>query len=316
MKKGIKAAVITAAVCIVAGGVLMGAGAAAGGRRQLKEGDFSYIHVDPEKAVKDQDLRSLISTEAPLESGGSYGGEQEVKGVEVLNGDFDYEVAYSGELRKLEIEIGAHGLEVVEGSGSEIRIKGKNCDRIQCYVKEGTLYVKDVGKNKKYTRINNRELVLTVPEGIYWQEAEIDANLGYVIMGTLEAGEVELNADMGSVEVGKLAADKADLEADMGAIQVQDAQIGRLDASAGMGTITLEGSVQGNVEIEAEMGSVELVLGQAEEDFNYEIYADMGSVTLDGVEYSGMSKEQKINNGSGWKMELDSSMGSIDICFE
>lgn len=316
MKKGIKAAVITAAVCIVAGGVLMGAGVAAGGRRQLKEGDFSYIYMDPEKAVKGQGLLSLINTGMASESRGTYEGEQEVKGVEMLNGDFDYEVAYSGELGKLEIKIGVHGLEIVEGSGNEIRIKGKNCDRIQCYVQEGTLYVKDVGKNKKCTGINGRELVLTVPEGIYWKEAKIDADLGYVTMGTLEAGEAELNADMGSVEVERLVADKADLEANMGLIQVQDAQVGKLDATAGMGTVELEGSVNGDVEIEADMGSVELTLSQAEEDFNYEITADMGSVALNGEEYSGLSREKKINNGARWKMELDSSMGSIDICFE
>lgn len=300
MKKGIKAAVITALVCIAAGGVLMGAGVAAGGRKQLKE----------------EDLFSLADINVKLVSEGSYSGEEEAKGVEVLDGDFDYNVAYSGELRALEIKIGVHGLKIEEGTGKDIRIEGKNCDKIQCYVKEGTLYVKDVGKNKKFMRINDRELVLTVPEGICWEEADIDADLGYVIIGTLDTRTAQLDAEMGSIEIERLTADKTDIEAEKGNIQIGFAQIGKLDVSADMGNVEIIGSVEGNVKAQANMGSIELILDQEEDDFNYEFTAEMGSVVLNGVEYSGVSRKKKIENGAEWKMELDSSMGSIDICFE
>lgn len=45
MKMGIKAAVTVATVCIVSGGILMGAGAAAGGRQQWESGQF-FTHVN------------------------------------------------------------------------------------------------------------------------------------------------------------------------------------------------------------------------------------------------------------------------------
>lgn len=314
MKKGVKTAIIAAAVCIAAGCVLMGAGAAAGGRRQLAEGDFNYIHMD-DMDLEESGLFSLIGR-GLFSDGGYYDGEKETKGVEVLDGNFEQDISYNGDLKRLEIKIGVHGLEIVESGGREIHIEGKNCDRIQCYVKDGTLYVQDVGKHKRYTKINNRELVLTVPEGICWEKVNIDTGLGYVNLGTLEAEKAELTAELGTIEIEKLLADQADIEAEMGSVEVEDASIGKLDVSTEMGNVELRGSLEGDADVEANMGNVMLDLSQNREDFNYEITAGMGSVTLDGADYSGMSREKKIDNGAKWKMELNSSMGSIDIYFE
>lgn len=321
MKKGTKAAVITALTCIAAGLILTGAGAAAGGAEQLEQGDFRYIHFDKD----DTELADLIGLfpwgrlkrAAGIDNvGGSYNGEKEEKGEEVFSGDFEKDIAYSGALRKLETNVGVHILEIEEADGSGIHLSGKNCDRIQCYVKDGTLCIKDVGKNKKYTRVNDRELVLTVPAGIRWDAAEISAAIGGVEIGALAADKVSLEVDMGNITVETLTADKLEVDADMGNVEVSEAQAGRLEAEADMGSFSFDGIVDGDIDAEARMGSITLNLYQSEEDFNYEISAGMGSVTVDGADYSGLSREKRIDNNAGKKMHLNSSMGSIDIYFE
>lgn len=323
MKKGTKGAVIAAVTCIAAGCILMGAGAAAGGGEQLKNGNFRYIHLDGKEAVLDDAIEEVftgglthLENKAQSGFGGRYDGEKEEKGSEVLSGDFEREISYSGALKKLEAKAGVHMLEIREGSGQEIRLSGKNCDRVQCYVKDGELCIQDVGKNKKYTRVNDRKLVLTVPEGICWEEAEIEAAVGGVEMKSLEAEEAELDAGMGSIEIRSLIVKKLDAEADMGSVEVSDAQVGELDVEANMGSIDFSGRVDGDIDAKVNMGSIVLTLEQDITDFDYEISSDMGSVTLDGEEYSGLKAKWREDNGSGRRLTADSSMGSIDICFE
>lgn len=313
MKKGTKVAVIAALTCIAAGCVFIGAGAAAGGTEQLKAGEFDYIHLDRDEADFD-DVIDLF----PLKNvniGGRYDGEKEEKDIEILTGDFDRDIDYSGTLKKLETKVGVHILEIEEG-GDTIHISGKNCDRIQCYVKNGTLYIRGVGKNKKYIRVNDRELTLTVPADICWEDVEMSAAIGGVEADVLDARKIKLDVDMGNIAINRLTADRLEIEADMGNVELTDAQAGGLDAEVNMGNIDFEGVVDGDIEAKASMGSITLTLAQEEDEFNYEISAGMGSVLLDGVDYSGLSHEKKLDNGADWRMQLDSSMGSIDIYFE
>lgn len=327
MKKGTRAAVIAAMICIVAGGILAGIGAAAGGREQIAEGDFQYVQLgesggDLDDAVEAFFLKNLgrLGRSERLEdiadTVGRYDGEKEKKGVEVLNGDFERTIAYSGALSRLETKVGIHVLEIKEGSGGEILLKGKNCDRIQCYVEEGTLYIKDVGTRKKYKRTNDRELVLTVPAGILWEKVEMEAPIGGIEMDSLAAQKAELDAEMGNIVVYSLTADKLDIEANMGNVEIRNARAGRLEAEASMGNIEFEGRVDGDIEAEASMGSITLSLAQEKEEFNYEISAGMGSVTVDGSDCGGLSRDQTIDHQADKRMKLNSSMGSIDIYFE
>lgn len=315
MKKGTKAAIVAAVCCIVAGGALMGAGAMAGGIEQLESGEFDYIHLEDETAgwLGSFFLRGIRSGR---NGAGSYDGEAQEEGVEVLSGDFDREIAYSGGLKRLKTNVGVHILRIEQNDTGKVTIEGKNCDRIQCYAKDGTLYVKDVGKKKKYTRINDRELLLTVPEDISWEEVEMEASIGGVVIEKLKADSAELNASMGNIEVYGLEAERLQIDTEMGNVTVSGAKTGSLEAEAEMGNIEFSGRVEKNITASAEMGSIMLALEQEKTEFDYEISADMGSVTLNGEEYSGLSGGWRENNGAGRRLEANSSMGSIDISFK
>ncbi len=310
MKAGMRAALTVATVCIVAGGVLMGAGAAAGGRQQWESGEF-FHHIN-QNGDKVPDLE-LVEELSDLSI---YNGEKEENGVETLSGNFTRNIAYDVLPDKLETSIGVHVLVIDEEDVEGIVLEGDNCDRIQCYVKGDTLYIKDVGKRKKYHKADDRQLILTVPEDIYWEEVEIDADLGGVDVGRLQAKEVDAEADMGWVQIGELSAEKLDIKADMGSVEVEDGQVGSLDISANMGSVIFYGAVDHEIEAEADMGSIQMYLEQDEEDFNYIIKSDMGNIDLGGTSYSGMSKEKEIRNGAPRTMELESSMGNIEISFQ
>lgn len=325
MKKGTKMSVAVALTCIAAGCVFIGIGAAAGGGRQLKTGEFDLIHLESDELGFDlddagfdfiRDSAKELFADENADTGGRYDGEKTEDGVEVLSGDFERTIECDGRPEKLEIKVGVHMLEIREGDGQAILLEGKNCDRIQCYVENGTLYLKDVGKNKKYLKVRDRTLTLTVPEGIRWDDARISAAIGGVEADALDAQKMKLDVDMGNIDIDSLTAQRLEVGADMGNVELKNVQAGSLDVEAKMGNIDFEGVVNGNIEAEASMGSITLTLGQEEAEFNYEISAGMGSVTLDGADFGGLSHAKKIDNGADWRMELESSMGSIDIYFE
>lgn len=271
MNKKVKTILIAAAGCIGAGAVLMGIGSAMGGTLEL-----GRMNASPDWA----DV-------------GDYDGEEPNMEQEVFSGDFETEIVFDEMPEALDAEIGVHGLKITEGEAGRISLKGRNADRIQCYVENGTLYLKDVGQHKKYKKTNGRELTLTVPAGTEWKRAALDADLGYISAETLSAETVVLDAEMGSIELG------------------------RLKAEANMGNIVFAGTIEGAVEADCEMGNVTLKLSQKKEDFQYTIRSEMGEISIGGEKYGAADgREKTVSYGAGWQMDLETSMGSIEILFE
>ncbi|MDO4291796.1 MAG: DUF4097 family beta strand repeat-containing protein [Eubacteriales bacterium] len=288
MRKGVKVALIAAGICIVSGGILMGAGAA-GGAGFARQGDGGRM------AEEWSETDSFFAKLFP--GSGYYSGREAEDGYPVYDGDFETQIESAALPLCLDAELGGHTLEILEGDGQEIFLEGSNCDRIQCYVRKDTLYVRDVGKWKKYLKTGKRELKLTVPAGTRWESAKLEVDMGLIRAERLEADETSLSTDMGSVEIG-------------------DLRTGGLEAETNMGSIELSGRVEGDVSVETGMGSVGLWLSQPKEDFNYTVSAEMGEVNLDGEDFDGLSREKSIENGADWEMELSTSMGSIDISFD
>ena len=316
MKKSVKTVLITAAALLGAGVILIGAGSAAGGLSQVDQvniGSRDFERLE-EKLLEEAKWDGVSVKEHIQQSAGTYNGEEAAEGQKIFNGDFSEEIAYSQALKKLEIEAGMHAVEVAEENRDSILLEGNDCDQVQCYVKGSTLYLKETGKHKKVSGTVKRTLKLTIPADIEWEEAEICADMGSVTMEQLIGNEVELSADMGNVQIRNVKARNLDASSDMGNVEVDDFYADMLEVSVNMGSVDLSGTVGESVEAESDMGSIVLHLDQIMEDFNYRISASMGSVKVGDSEYSGA--EAKRDFGADRYMELESSMGSIEIFFE
>lgn len=295
MNKKVKTILIAAAGCIGAGAVLMGIGSAMGGTLEL-----GRMNASPDWA----DV-------------GDYDGEEPNMEQEVFSGDFETEIVFDEMPEALDAEIGVHGLKITEGDDGRISLKGRNADRIQCYVENGTLYLKNVRQHKKYKKTNGRELTLTVPAGTEWKRAALDADLGYISAETLSAETVVLDAEMGSIELGRLKADTAETSGEMGNVEIAEGTLKGLKAEANMGNIVFAGTIEGAVEADCEMGNVTLKLSQKKEDFQYTIRSEMGEISIGGEKYGAADgREKTVSYGAGWQMDLETSMGSIEILFE
>ena len=125
-----------------------------------------------------------------------------------------------------------------------------------------------------------------------------------------------INSDNGpAITAEALKADKIEIDAAVGAVSVTGADAGKLEVDSDVGAVKFEGNVDGDVDAECSVGAVKLDLAGEKADFNYEIKCRVGSITVDGEGFSGLSKERKINNGAAKKMELDCSTGAIEVKF-
>lgn len=334
MKKGTKRALFAAAGCIAAGVVLFGIGAAAGGNGQFEVHHgrlrFPWYGVSnlPGLGFLEDSLEELGDAIEDGAEGGwldlpfwssasTWIGEEAEDGEKIFDGDFGDTVIWDGALPcDLEVELGIHALEIVEGEGDTISLEGHNVSRIQCYVKDGALRLRDVGRKKEVFKNGERKLVLTVPEGAAWETAELSAGLGNISADRLEAGEVSLESDLGSIEIGELNAGWLEADTDLGSILVEEFDGKDVCATSDLGSVELSGSVSGNVTASTDMGSILMTLAEEEDDFNYEIKTDMGNITVGDRDYSGLDREKTVENGSDRKMKLESSMGSIEILWK
>lgn len=303
MKKRTKAGLIAAGACILTGVVLMGAGSIAGGYEQVEEMDVPWLwntSVNRYYRYDDDwtdDWDDDDGIDADHDDGFHGALLEKVEGKETLSGDFARQVEYAGTLRKLEADAGAYSLLIEEGEDNAVRIRGENCDGIQCYVKDGTLYLKDVAHHHVTLRSGERKIELTVPGGIVWDKVSLDAAAGSIRIGSLNADRLEAEAAAGNIEAEQIA-------------------VRSLDVSADLGNVSLYGSLEGDAEVEASMGNVTLGLNQRADAFNYEVRAEMGTIRLDGEQFTGLDRKTTIQNRADRKMELECSMGSIEIFFE
>ena len=125
-----------------------------------------------------------------------------------------------------------------------------------------------------------------------------------------------INSNNGpAITAEALKADKIEIDAAVGAVSVTGADAGKLEVDSDVGAVKFEGNVDGDVDAECSVGAVKLDLAGEKADFYYEIKCRVGSITVDGEGFSGLSKERKINNGAAKKMELDCSTGAIEVKF-
>ena len=219
-------------------------------------------------------------------------------------------ISFNGKLpEEMEISANTLALKIVPGKSDAIILSGSNRDKMNCYIEDNCLYLEE--KNHKPIQ-KGGEIVLTVPESMDWKKIEIDVEAAYVALQNFSAEEMEFSADAGSIEASGLQMKKLILSVEAGAITLTDSEAAELEADAEAGAIRFSGSITDRVDADAELGNIVLKLSQSKDDFDYEIDSDLGNVEFDGISV----ENSVICNKASGKMNLDSSMGNIEIYFE
>lgn len=277
MKKnrGLKAALIIAAICILSGGVLIGAGFMKGGtidqmyigRDNTNWWPFSfnlgiYSRFDEEMENKFEESWSVDL--------------QDVKDIE-LSMDIGDVVIQKGEKAKLSIHNIKRNYVKIEEKNKKTEIKVKH-------------------SNKLMDGINataEESIVLTLPSDAY---------------------EVAIDSDVGNIRVQDLMFHKLDIENSLGNVVLKDIITYQLSVEEQAGDIQADGKFYNKTEIENDLGNIDLKVNGKKSEYNVKASCSLGNLNVDGESHMG-NGDVRYDNQQKNSIIVDNSLGNVTISF-
>lgn len=295
MKKFMTTCAILALILIVVGmGMALVAGAIQGPITFAQLKNSIYWDDDFPESLENQ----IVSGLEHLDSGQRYELEEHVNfdsDNPIYEGDIE-QTFTAAEIRDMEIEVGACGLEVKDSEDGDFHIKVQNAGSYQGYVEDGTFHIRSIRRTGWGDGIKCR-IKLYVPENFTFENVELSLGAGQIKWeSTVHTSDMEIEVGAGEIVLSELA-------------------VGKLSAEVGAGSFEAVGDIRENADVTCAMGNIDLELAGAEDSFNYKVDVAMGNVTIDGKSYSGLAKEKDIDNNASKDISVECAMGNISISF-
>lgn len=240
-------------------------------------------------------------------------------GHEVLKGDRS--TIYpdtDATIKELDIELGGCSFETRVSDTGEFYVKTSGMDKIQVYEEKGELHIKSVNTHVKLgfsLGTNFGKIILYVPEDYHYDEVKIELGAGEMTFDDLSAKEISMKVGAGVIRCKGISAQELDVSVGMGQIELSKMDVDKLEAEVGMGEFVGSGIVNNSAKLECSMGNVELTLDGSSQDYNYKLEAAAGNVTIGRDSFSGLATDRRINNNADRTLEIECSMGNIDVKF-
>lgn len=238
------------------------------------------------------------------------------KDYEIIEEDVD-KYSVGSNIENLNIQVGGCSFYVKESVDENIYVEATNAGKFQCFCENGTLYIKSSRTVVDgWDKFDDSVITLSIPTSQNFGKVEAGLGAGLLKMFDIVANEMNLEVGAGQISMDHLQANSCNIEVGMGEIIVKEMQVTNLDAEVGMGHLQVDGIILGDVDAECSMGSIEFNLTGREEDFNYNLEAAMGNVSIGSEKYSGLTSNRTIKNSASKNMSIECSMGNIEVNFE
>ena len=87
-----------------------------------------------------------------------------------------------------------------------------------------------------------------------------------------------------------------------------------LDVDAG--NLDFAGEVKGDLDANCNVGNMELKLTGEQQDYNYSLSCGVGSIKAGDISVAGLGRDDEIDNGADYDMDINCDVGNIDVIFE
>lgn len=219
------------------------------------------------------------------------------------------EIEDNSEVTKLRVDLFRTNLVIVEGEDF-----ATETDNTDVTVKErlGTLIIEENDRSILESA-GKTEVVLTVPKGFVFENAEISTGAGEFDAEVLNAEKIELQIGAGEVTIDKLiSTEETEIDGGAGKITVRDGKTHNLSLDMGVGKLSCRAEITGRSEIDSGVGGIELTLLGGEDNYMVELDKGVGIATIKGVT---VNDETVHGNGEN-KLEIDGGVGDIKVEFE
>lgn len=193
-------------------------------------------------------------------------------------------------------------------------VQVESAGKVQCYVDGDTLYLKALKKVSDWKN-NGGRVTLYLPANAQFDEVKINLGAGILEADAVCADEAILKVGAGRITVERLLVQDCRLEVGAGEIVVNGMDVNSLETEVGMGGAILSGNIHESMDADCSMGSIEMSLAGAQTDYNYDLQAAMGTVSIAGQEYSGLAAEKYMDNQADTDLYIKCAMGDVDISF-
>lgn len=176
----------------------------------------------------------------------------------------------------LDVELGAGKVQICYADVEKVEVEQEETAGFRCYVEETTLHVEG---GKKFGVNNNRaKIVIRIPQNYTFAEFELKIDAGEASVDGIVANEASIDVDAGKAIIKNLDAKKVDATVDAGELHIQ-------------------------------------VVGK-QENYNYNLECDVGTIRIGEESYTGLGTEKKIKNPDAERfLEADCDVGKIRIDF-
>lgn len=316
MGKFLKKCLILGIICIGVGIAASGAGVFKGGLAELKEqvlrGDWSF---DPEDLMGKVDLDIDLDVDPFFELE-----EQQYfeRNHQVIEGTEDREERFTvTDLKEIHIKSAGVTVEFAEHAGEEIVVNISKVNQYQSFIKENELHIIARGQNPK--SLGDGVVKVTVPTAVYesgmW-EFDVESSAGVINLNKINAQDVEMNVSAGVVSWTEMYSGELSIQMSAGAVNGAGTIVsGETDIELKAGNVDISGILGNGTDIEMAAGKVSIALEDAYTDYNYDISCAGGSVKVGDQVAEGLAKSMEINNKAAKEIDIECSMGAVNITF-
>lgn len=201
----------------------------------------------------------------------------------------------------------------------EISIDAPKRYQYECGLKDGAVELIDQTPHSVWNNgVLSEEKVkvtIAIPEGKRFEEVSFLTNAGKIeITHAISADEVEFEVNAGELSATQVTAgDELFASVDAGRLEIVRFDAASLEIDCGLGEVEGTGRVTDGLKAECGMGRIAIGLLGREEDYDYTISCDLGSVTLNGKNYTSLGTDKEIDNNTGNEVNLECGIGEIEV---
>ena len=226
------------------------------------------------------------------------------------NKSFDvYEKTYMN-IANLDLDLSSTSINIIRGNEFKVIVNAVE-DSITIKEIEGILKIEE--KNQWLFNNNSEGMItISIPENIILNKLEIDAGAGKVLISDISVNKLDLNQGAGIIKISNSDFNFIDIDGGAGEITINNSVLNNLVLDSGVGAVKINSKILGNSEISSGVGEVILNLRGSKEDYFLNLEKGLGSITIDGVDFSN-----NTTYGAGLNsLRVEGGIGSIKINFE
>ena len=206
----------------------------------------------------------------------------------------------------------------------QVEYRKKNHKRVLEAYKDGTaLIIRETGSRRSRNNDSTR-ITIAIPRGM-----EDETHMLREILLKQDAGAISVDMPLTAVEINitvnagecdaqsKLTAlETLKLDVGAGEMDMKELEAPELFLSAGVGQLDVDRMTADDIIIDCGVGSIDATAVGRENDYNYDITSNVGSVSIDDEDYDGLGVSREIDNGADKRMQIDCGVGTVDVCFD